>query len=353
MNADEFFAAREKRTAERVSLLTTSFAGHLGADGAAALGEDGCIYLVGSAGRGEMGNSSDLDLFLVTHAKPRKVDEILAQAAVLRMMREHALPDPSNDADFLRLYAAQNLERRLGAVQDDPENTFTARMLLLLESRPLYGQQSYARLVDRVLQAYWRNDEWHANDYLPLVLVNDIVRYWRVVVLNYEAKFERKRLQVEESAKDAAELAVAKTALEQEKRFAGYKLRFSRSMTCYSMIARLLAETAISLGQRAHVSKAAMRAMVDSTPVRRLQQVRALAVTAGEHDTVRIIDEMLVLYREYLEIRERPDADVKALFGVAETRREHFKKSDRFGERMFDLLQRLGSTSPMYRYVVA
>jgi hypothetical protein len=345
MDVDEFFRAREAATADKLRELADSFAGHLGKDGKRELA-GGCLYAVGSAGRGELGASSDLDVFIVTDDKPTKIRETMVATAVIRTMREHKLPDPSNDALFLRLYGAEDLERRLGDVTDDAENTFTARMLLLLESRPLFGTDSYSRLLERVVKAYWRNNERHAHDYLPMVLVNDVVRYWRVVLLNYEAKYARKLREIKGLEAKDRELE----ALAAEKRFASYKLRFSRCMTCYSMITRLLAETSSPLEAKQHVSVESVLGMIRSTPVQRIQQVRDISVQRGEHKAANLSSSILAGYRSYLETRALPDEAVTMALssdqGIA------FKQADEFGETMFHLLQELGAKSPLYRFVV-
>jgi hypothetical protein len=349
MNIDEFFAERERRTSERVEGFRASLVTHLQADGGRLFVEDACAYAVGSAGRGEMSKSSDLDLFLVTLAESKRLNEILAQAAVLRMMADSGLPVPSNDATFLRLHTADSLAHRLGDVQDDPSNTFTVRMLLLLESRVLYGQPAYDRLLERVMDAYWRNEAGHKSDYLPLVLVNDIVRYWRVLLLNYEAKFDRKERELRQSNKLDGDMTVR---LKNDKRFASVKLRFSRCMTCYSMIARLLSEATGCGSEKAHVSRDAMLSMIRSTPVARLQQVRRRAGLAGNDQAVACVDELLGLYREYLELREQDDAEVTAILASGDGK-VTFEKAEQFGLKMFELLQELGRSSPLYRYVVA
>jgi hypothetical protein len=346
VDVDAFFAARRVKTAAFLDTWSASFDRHLQADGRAALGADGCVYAVGSAGRGELGRQSDLDVFLVTHGAPRRVDEMLVQVAILRAGRELSLPDPSNDGSFLRLYAADDLKERLGDSSDDVENTFTARMLLLLESRALHGAAAYERLVRDVVQTYWRNADYHADDYLPIVVANDIVRYWRAVLLNYEAKWARKRRAAAAAGRLTAEL-------DAEQRLDGYKLRFARCMTCYSMLARLLAEaTPAGPGAPAHVAQEAFIEMVRATPVERLQQVRALAGRRLDPGVAATIDEILALYRAYLEEREAPREALVRAFRDETRRRQLFKASGRFGEAVFALVQRVGAGSPLYRYVV-
>jgi hypothetical protein len=69
------------------------------------------------------------------------------------------------------MHTTTDLTKRLGTPEDDTENTFTARMLLLLESTPIIGSDAYWKAVQTVVDAYWRNYSEHQNDYLPIILL--------------------------------------------------------------------------------------------------------------------------------------------------------------------------------------
>ncbi len=73
----------------------------------------------------------------------------------------------------------------LGAPHDDSENLFTARMLLLLESRCVCGEDAYAESLQRIIAYYFR-DKRGKRSFRPLFLLNDLLRYWRTLCLNYE-----------------------------------------------------------------------------------------------------------------------------------------------------------------------
>jgi hypothetical protein len=47
----------------------------------------------------------------------------------------------------------------IGAVGDDYSNRFTARVLLLINSRPLVNGDQYQLAREEVLHAYWRRAE--------------------------------------------------------------------------------------------------------------------------------------------------------------------------------------------------
>lgn len=346
MSVDEFFAERRANTKTFLDQWRESFEKHLGDDGKDLLEKGTCVYAIGSAGRGEFGPHSDLDVFAVADGERKhikKVNETLIQAAVIRAMRDHKLPEPSEDGRFLELYAAQDVMRQLGRPNDDPDNTFTVRMLLLLESRALAQESKYRALITTAVDAYWSNADMHRADYLPMVLVNDVVRYWRVLLLNYEAKHaEREREAIESRLEERMREARAK------KRLASQKLRFSRALTCYSMITRLLLLTSRRHGGAAHVERDDVIKIVGETPVERLQMVRR---SANDEMVTNLIDIMLTQYRDHLLLRDRSEAELIALFST-DARAVHVHASRVFGEKLFELLQYLGAESPLYRYVV-
>src|SRR5437879_12377305 len=121
-------------------------------------------------------------------------------------------------------YSAYYLCTTLGEPEDDVTNTFTARLLLLLESRALLEENVHREVVTAVIKAYWRDYEDHKADFMPAFLANDILRLWRTFCVNYEARTER--VPLEEKAKG---------------KLKNYKLKHSRLLTCYSALLYLLA----------------------------------------------------------------------------------------------------------------
>lgn len=152
-----------------------------------------CVYLTGSFARGEAGSHSDLDLFIMgkgTKTSPalRRLDEICVKADLIEATRKHEIPDFSRDGEYLVHYTEDELIETLGSQQDDACNTFTARLLLLLESRALIGEAVYHDTIQAVVAAYWGEFEDHKRDFVPAFLVNDILRLWRTFCVNYEAR---------------------------------------------------------------------------------------------------------------------------------------------------------------------
>ena len=195
-----------------------------------------CVYATGSFGRSEASTHSDLDLFIVgkRNGRPgpdgkegsqlKRLDEILIKADLIQAVRKLGIPEFSGDGRYLVHYSVHDFTKTLGTPEDDVTNTFTARLLLLLESRPLLEDVVHRDVIEEVIAAYWEDYEDHKDDFMPAFLANDILRLWRTFCVNYEARTER-----EPEDKKA------------KRKLTNYKLKHSRLLTCYSALLYLLA----------------------------------------------------------------------------------------------------------------
>jgi predicted nucleotidyltransferase len=163
-----------------------------------------CVYATGSFARGEASRFSDLDLFIVGKSESpqakagqtpppperllKRLDEICIKAELISATRQLKIPEFSGDGEYLTFYTVRELVRSLGRPDDDATNTFTARLLLLLESTPLVEANVYTDVISEVVLPYWRDYEDHQNDFMPAFLANDILRLWRTFCVNYEAR---------------------------------------------------------------------------------------------------------------------------------------------------------------------
>lgn len=343
----DLFAARVATSNARLRAFAEAFEAQVAPERDEILGGDTCVYVVGSGGREEIGPHSDLDVFLVSERAPTRIQEALLQASVIRALRATGFPDPDGGGRFLQLHHAPRLVDQLGAPADDAENTFTARMLLLLESKPLLGEAAYEALIDRCIDAYWKNTR-PGRDYLPMVLVNDIVRYWRIVLLNYESRHADDVRKL--CAKDPTlSFAEAEKRLQPKKWAKGIKLRFARCLSCYSAIAALLAEVA----ENRTVERAAARAILRRTPLERLAALRPFG-EAARPELLPILEELQSLYAGFLTVGEARADGVLALMRDEDTTagKQLFKQADRFAERFFALVEALGQGNPLFRYLV-
>lgn len=291
-----------------------------------------CVFVTGSGGRGELSNHSDLDVFIATR-KPKYsgLDEILLKSTIIRTLAAAGFPPPSRDGEFLAIHSVSDLVRGLGSREEDSRNVLTARLLLLLESVFVAGSRAHSAAVDDVIDAYWKNVDVHQNDYLPIILANDIIRYWRIVLLNYESK----NLS-----------AVGDADADADRRLRSYKLRFSRCLTCFSAVSFLLAATASNGG---HVNKKDVQQMVRTRPLDRLIWV---AKRVRQEKIATAVQELIGRYATFLQKTDASEKTLIARFKGKAYRRDRSREGREFGEQMFAFIERLGRDNPLYRYFV-
>lgn len=146
------------------------------------------VFVAGSLGRGDVGSNSDLDLFVISEPSNKrrpKLEDLETLAKLIEINRDLRYPPFSNDGQFLKIYSIDEMRQTLGDPNDDSENLFTTRMLLLLESVPICNHLLYESHIKSIVEHYFRDYPDH-KVFKPLFLLNDILRYWRTLCLNYE-----------------------------------------------------------------------------------------------------------------------------------------------------------------------
>jgi hypothetical protein len=303
-----------------------------------------CVYATGSFGRCEASSYSDLDLFIAGRSERivapdgsegfgsnnllTHLDEICVQGELIKASRGLGFPDFSRDGQYLARHSIYEFTHTLGTEQDDVANTFTARLLLLLESKPLLGDEIYDEIVGNVIDSYWRDYEGHEASFMPAFLANDILRIWRTFCVNYEAGTER----VPDHKKADGKLK-------------NYKLKHSRLLTCYSALLYLLA----IYSARKSVSPIDAVQMTKLTPTERLEWVRDQRDFAAAKDT---INELLAQYERFLGTTNYSKDVLITQFLDKEVSRRYMAAAHEFGDSMFRVLTLIGSENPFYRLLV-
>jgi len=286
-------------------------------------GPNVCVYATGSVGRGESSDHSDLDLFIVggndeqgNRLLPR-LDEICLKASLIKATRDQNLPEFSGDGEYLVHYTVGELVKTLGQPSDDSSNTFTARLLLLLESTPLIGEQFYGNAIGQVIRAYWRDFDDHKNDFAPTFLANDILRLWRTFCVNYEARTK--------SEPDHKKI---------KRRLKNYKLKHSRLLTCFSALAYLLSV----FSKNRTVTPGDAQEMTRMTPSQRLEWL----LTQGYSEPVR---RLLDCYFSFLTFTAQSESSLVAVFSDPAEAKKLLAEANQFGDSMFHVLEAIGRPS--------
>lgn len=144
------------------------------------------VFCAGSIARQDSGNKSDLDLFVIADEKLSQLDEAKFFTVLININEKLGYPEFSNNGEFLKIYQLNDLKTLTGTREEDSQNIFTARMLLLLESQAVCNQDLYEVFLKEVVKHYCRDEANHDMAFRPLFLLNDLLRYWRTLCLNYE-----------------------------------------------------------------------------------------------------------------------------------------------------------------------
>jgi hypothetical protein len=86
--------------------------------------------------------------------------------------------------------SSYELVHYIGGIEDTNQN-ITRRILMLLESVPLSNPLIHDRVLRAILKRYIIGDpsSTHRDKFrVPLFLLNDVVRYWRTIAVDYAAK---------------------------------------------------------------------------------------------------------------------------------------------------------------------
>lgn len=309
---------------------------------ATLVSEKACVYATGSYGRSEAGQNSDLDLFIISKAKKKpkeepddrafknqlsNLDAICVKAELIRTIKGLGIKQFDGDGKYLDEYNADMLIKYIGDPEDDSENTFTARLLLLLESTPILEINVYNEVIQDVIAEYWKDYPKHSQSFVPAYLANDILRLWRTFCVNYEAR--TKKTPEEKRIK---------------RKIKNYTLKYSRVITCYSALLYLL-NTYKTKGT-VHVEDA--KEMVSLRPIDRLRRLESdPALNASKPRLQNVIN----MYNEYLESK-RDEGLLFSAFSDSARAHAYIESGNRFCEAMFRALNEIGTDSRLHQILL-
>ena len=289
---------------------------------------DLCIYVTGSFGRLEASEHSDLDLFFIkgdTQAHPCMpyIDKTLMNASLIWKCREMDFPEFSGDGEYLEVHYLHKMRENLGGRRDDYENLFTARLLLLLESLPIYNEGLYEEVLREIARSYFRDYENHEEDFQPTFLVNDILRFWKTLCLNYEHG---------RNSEDRDEKETQKNYLKN------LKLKFSRMLTCFSLVIPLAAP-------RDSIEPEECVQLMRKRPLERIESF------AVETNKAELWNKLAEDYGWFLHLTGQPKDEVLAWIASSTNRQDASDRANRFGETMYEFLVAVSKPEAM-RYLV-
>ena len=138
----------------------------------------------GSVARREVTSGSDADLFfLVRKGDIEKTKGV--QSAFREKLKEVGIKMPAQDGVFANPIHEVELLQRIGGEPDTNQFT-TRRMLFLLEGEWLYNREGFDEVRSELICHYVDNELDDRK--ICRYLLNDIIRYWRTICVDFEQK---------------------------------------------------------------------------------------------------------------------------------------------------------------------
>jgi predicted nucleotidyltransferase len=266
------------------------------------------VFCAGSLARNEVGKNSDLDVFLIKNNNRKiknitRLQEIKLFVELMNINNDLNFPEFSNDGEYLRIHSINEMTEKTGSPKDDYENLFTTRMLLLLESKCICNDKVYNQFMEHIVDNYLRDSKGKSS-FKPLFILNDILRYWRTLCLNYEDK---------------------RSDPNRPWRKKNVSLKFSRMLTVFSTILPLVAEPIRTKREILELTKHA--------PLERM----AIGLDALNNRKLnRRFIEFINTYEEFLSWKEFENPEL--YFKNAENRKRIERKTIRFSSFIYDAL---------------
>jgi predicted nucleotidyltransferase len=148
-----------------------------------------CEFIIfGSLARNEFTTGSDLDWTLLIDGTAKLDHQDIVVKLRNKLKMKYA--EPGITGTFGGLAFSHDIIHHIGGLEDTNINT-TRRLLLLLESEPIIKMDEnivYKNVIKNILQRYLNKSFITGDIKFPRFLMNDIVRYWRLICIDFAAK---------------------------------------------------------------------------------------------------------------------------------------------------------------------
>jgi len=156
--------------------------------------EDTSLVVFGSLARGEWTSASDLDWTYLIDGQANSDHLVIAQK-IRRILDKHKneFSPPGQTGTFGNMAFSHDIIHQIGG-QNDTNKNMTQRILLLLESQAIgKNNQAHERIIRGVINRYLEEGnhlltEDETRYRVPRFLLNDIVRFWRTMAVDFASK---------------------------------------------------------------------------------------------------------------------------------------------------------------------
>lgn len=166
---------------EKAKAFSESKLGDLRSKLAEIISPNDIVLTCGSYARREASEESDIDFFIISEQtnSPSWVDS--AKEAIKTIVQN----GPASEGAFNSVVQKDEMLQNIGG-NDDSNKKITQRMLFLLEGEWLFNKSGLYDVRRQVLERYIASTM--TDHQLALFLLNDVIRYYRTMAVDYEFK---------------------------------------------------------------------------------------------------------------------------------------------------------------------
>jgi len=147
------------------------------------------VAIAGSFGRMDAAEGlSDFDYLLLMDRNIKNPETI--QKRITKIAKAHGLPMPNTTGVFTEPTSIDSMIHQAGS-NDDNLYRSAKRLLLLMECKPIYNETLFSSAIDTILKHYLQHSIADLRKE-PIYLLNDVIRYFRGICVNYEYNFWKK-----------------------------------------------------------------------------------------------------------------------------------------------------------------
>jgi len=152
--------------------------------------ENEIVVTCGSYARQESSSNSDIDYFIITEQCPPDGEELKVSnfpwiEDVTKCISEIVPIDPAEGGAFKKIEPLDRMLINIGG-EYDTDSKITRRILFLLEGDYLANNEGLNKVRKKILERYISDKM--TDHQLALFLLNDIIRYYRTMAVDYEFK---------------------------------------------------------------------------------------------------------------------------------------------------------------------
>ncbi len=171
-----------KRAFETSRAYSDSKLGELRTSLADVVPKDEIVLTCGSFARREASQNSDIDFFVISQETSGAQEWV---GTVEERISSIVGVAPADGGAFANVESMNAMVSNIGGSNDDNPN-ITRRMLFLLEGEWLFNKEGLQDLRRKILERYIQDSM--TDHQLSLFLLNDVIRYYRTVAVDYEFK---------------------------------------------------------------------------------------------------------------------------------------------------------------------